>query len=175
MKLILYILESILCGGLLLAFYQLLLARKVSYRFCRIWLLASAVLAVAIPALRLPVFPYGSPAATFINTVESTSLVLETGTPGSTADTAALDGGTTSGTGFSLTEWIVIGVYASVAFVLLTLIVYRILKIRALRRASKLTRTESYTLAEHASIHSPFSFGKTLYIGPDIAPEDRED
>ena len=82
MKLILYILESILCGGLLLAFYQLLLARKVSYRFCRIWLLASAVLAVAIPALRLPVFPYGSPAATFINTVESTSLVLETGTPG---------------------------------------------------------------------------------------------
>lgn len=173
MKLILYILESILCGGLLLAFYQMLLARKASYRFCRFWLLASAVLAVAIPALRLPVFPYGSPAATFINTVESTSLVLETGTPGSTADAAALGGVSTSGSRFSLTEWIVLGIYASVALVLLALIVYRILKIRALRRASKLIRTESYTLAEHAAIHSPFSFGKTLYIGPNIAPEDR--
>lgn len=50
-------LEVIVCSGLLLAFYQFLLARKVPYRAARRFLLASALLSVVIPALRLPILP----------------------------------------------------------------------------------------------------------------------
>ena len=50
-------LEVIVCSGLLLAFYQFLLARKVPYRAGRRFLLASALLSVMIPALRLPILP----------------------------------------------------------------------------------------------------------------------
>ncbi len=50
-------LEVIACSGLLLAFYQFLLARKVPYRAARRFLLASALLSVVIPALRLPILP----------------------------------------------------------------------------------------------------------------------
>ena len=34
-----YILEVIICSGLLLTFYQLLLARRIPYRACRRFLL----------------------------------------------------------------------------------------------------------------------------------------
>ena len=50
-------LEVTVCSGLLLAFYQLLLARKVPYRACRRFLLGSALAAVVIPLLRLPILP----------------------------------------------------------------------------------------------------------------------
>ncbi|MDY6443448.1 MAG: hypothetical protein SPK76_00275, partial [Bacteroidales bacterium] len=52
-----YMLEVIVCSGLLLAFYQFLLARKVPYRAARRFLLASALLSLLIPALRLPILP----------------------------------------------------------------------------------------------------------------------
>ena len=38
---LLYILEVLFCSGLLLAFYRLLLVRKVSFRACRRYLVAA--------------------------------------------------------------------------------------------------------------------------------------
>ena len=48
---LLYILEVLFCSGLLLAFYRLLLVRKVSFRACRRYLVAAVFLSAVIPAL----------------------------------------------------------------------------------------------------------------------------
>ena len=170
MRVFLYILESILCSGLLLAFYQLLLARKVSYRFCRGWLLAAALLAVAIPAFRLPLIPTDSSAATLLNVVESTKLSVKTTDTEWMAQPPKPD----MDASLPLATQILLGVYVAVALVLMGLTLSRILHIRRLRRDSSLTKTPAYTLAENAAVHSPFSFGQTLFIGPDLEPEDRE-
>ena len=53
----LYILEVLFCSGLLLAFYRLLLVRKVSFRACRRYLVAAVFLSAVIPALDIPLYP----------------------------------------------------------------------------------------------------------------------
>ena len=54
---LLYILEVLFCSGLLLAFYRLLLVRKVSFRACRRYLVAAVFLSAVIPALDIPLYP----------------------------------------------------------------------------------------------------------------------
>ena len=54
---LLYILEVLFCSGLLLAFYRLLLVRKVSFRACRRYLVAAVFLSAVIPALDIPLSP----------------------------------------------------------------------------------------------------------------------
>ncbi|MDE5621794.1 MAG: hypothetical protein K2I59_02225, partial [Alistipes sp.] len=53
---LLYLLETLFCSGLLMAFYRLLLVRKVSFAWCRRYLVAAVVLSVVLPALEIPVY-----------------------------------------------------------------------------------------------------------------------
>lgn len=53
----LYLLEVLFCSGMLLAFYRLLLVRKVSFAACRRYLVAAMLLSAAIPALDIPLYP----------------------------------------------------------------------------------------------------------------------
>ena len=53
----LYLLEVFFCSGMLLAFYRLLLVRKVSFAACRRYLVAAVLLSAAIPALDIPLYP----------------------------------------------------------------------------------------------------------------------
>ena len=46
-----YLLEVLFCSGLLLAFYRLLLVRKVSFAACRRYLVAAMLLSAAILSL----------------------------------------------------------------------------------------------------------------------------
>lgn len=52
-----YMLEVAVCGGILQAVYSLLLERRIRFRWCRIYLLATTLLAAIIPLLRIPVWP----------------------------------------------------------------------------------------------------------------------
>lgn len=54
---LLYLIEALFCSGVLLAFYRLLLVRRVSFRACRRYLLAALALSVVIPALDIPLYP----------------------------------------------------------------------------------------------------------------------
>lgn len=177
-RILLYLLESILCGGLLLAFYQLLLARRAPYRFCRGWLLAAAVLAVAIPALRLPLLPRSSTAAAVLEAVESATLVLETDAsapaqvlvPGAGA---SADAPGSTPVSVPPGQRVLTGLYVFVALLLLAMTLWRIVRIRRLRRTSRLTGTSAFALAENPAVNSPFSFGRTIYIGPETGAEER--
>lgn len=50
-----YALEVLACSGVLLAAYTILLDRRVKFRWCRLYLLASTAAAALIPLLRIPV------------------------------------------------------------------------------------------------------------------------
>ena len=57
MRMIGYIIEVIICSGLFLVAYRWLLAKKVSFGLCRAFIITSMLLAAAIPAMNVPLFP----------------------------------------------------------------------------------------------------------------------
>lgn len=157
--------EVIVCSGLLLAFYQFLLARKVPYRGCRRFLLVSALLSVVIPALRLPILP-----------AETVYLQIPVGAGAVTAgdaDVSPADMVPASADAAVTFPWEIIltALYGAVALLLLAVLVRNLIRIRRLRQSSRLTPLAEYTLAEHPHVHSPFSFWRTIFLPLEERPD----
>ena len=57
MSVISFIVESLICSGLFLVLYRWMLAKKVGFRLCRIYLLATMLLSVTIPVMEVPIYP----------------------------------------------------------------------------------------------------------------------
>lgn len=53
----LYLLEVLFCSGLLLAFYHLMLVRRVAFVHCRRFLVMAILLSAALPLLNIPLYP----------------------------------------------------------------------------------------------------------------------
>ena len=161
-----YILEVIICSGLLLTFYQLLLARRIPYRACRRFLLGSALAAVAIPLLRLPILP--------AQTVYLQIPVAGAGAAGAEAagfsPAAAAPAPAGAAAAFPW-QGVLLAAYAAVVLLLLALLVRSLLRIEHLRKTSRLTPLPEYTLAEHARIRSPFSFWRTIFLRQEERPD----
>lgn len=174
MSAIRYIIEMIICSGLFLVAYRWLLAKKVGFGLCRAFIVMSMLLAVAIPAMDVPVFPEKTlsqqgvltgfdflvmeldgavPMAPEVEMHEAENMASETAPVPKAFDIKAAAG------------IAVKVIYVLVALASLGLTVYNIIKIQKLRRRSKLTRTEEYTLAEHEDIKTPFSFLMTIFMG----------
>ncbi len=164
-----YILEVIVCSGLLLAFYQLLLARRIPYRACRRFLLGSALAAVIIPLLRLPILP--------AQTVYLQIPVAGAGAAGAEAagfsPAAAAPAPAGAAAAFPW-QGVLLAGYAAVVLLLLALLVRSLLRIEHIRKTSRLTPLPEYTLAEHARIRSPFSFWRTVFLRLEERPDDAQ-
>ena len=182
MSAIRYIIEVIVCSGLFLVAYRWLLARKVSFRLCRAFILTSMLLAVAIPAMNIPVFPEKSfktqtaltgfhffeeelesnaAAVTAAETEVTDIMPMETAQAKKSADIKVV------------AEIAAAVIYVTAALASLCLIAYNAGKIQRLRRRSKLTHTEGYTLAEHEDVKTPFSFLMTIFMGFNYEPQER--
>lgn len=149
-----YIIEVIICSGLFLVIYRWLLARKVDFGLCRAFIMTSMVLAVAIPALNVPVFPERKT----VERIVLTGLYLIEDEPGITeAETAAAETETVTATGNHVAKKAIDlkaaarktanVIYILIALASLGLTAYNTIKIARLRRRSKLTHTDAYTLA----------------------------
>ena len=57
MSVLSFIVESLICSGLFLVLYRWMLAKKVSFRICRTYLIVIMVLSVAIPLMEVPLYP----------------------------------------------------------------------------------------------------------------------
>ena len=164
-----YILEVIICSGLLLTFYQLLLARRIPYRACRRFLLGSALAAVVIPLLRLPILP--------AQTVYLQIPVAGAGAAGAEAAgfSPAVAAPAPAGAAAAFPwQGVLLAGYAAVVLLLLALLVRSLLRIEHLRKTSRLTPLPEYTLAEHARIRSPFSFWRTVFLRLEERPDDAQ-
>ena len=177
-----YIIEVTLCSGLFLVAYRWLLAKKVNFGLCRAFIMASMLIAVAIPAMNVPIFPEKTlsqqgaltgfdflvmefdGAAGVESAVESQA--SENVAVKSIAASEAFDIKTAAGIAGKV-------IYLLVALASLSLAVYNVIKIQKLRRRSKLTNTEDYTLAEHEDIKTPFSFIRTIFMGFNYEPQER--
>lgn len=155
----LYIMEVVLCSGVLLALYKGLFERRIPFRACRIYLLAAVMLSAVIPALHIPVYP-APPAAirpAFDETTEWTEIQPVEDIPA--VETV------------SKVDWVhfvslaIRILYAVAVAVLVTLFVRRLYLIGRLRRRARLTDCRDYVLAEHVTVQTPFSFLRTVYLG----------
>ena len=182
MSAIRYIIEVIICSGLFLVAYRWLLAKKVSFGLCRAFIMTSMLLAVAIPAMNVPLFPEKTFTQQTVLTgyefigedlgvaAAEGSVVKTEGTEATNAEAVptekSVDIKSAAGT-------VAIVIYIIVALASLMLTIYNIIKIQRLRRCSRLTHTEEYTLAEHEEIKTPFSFLRTIFMGVSYEPYER--
>jgi len=171
-----YIIEVIVCSGLFMVFYRWLLAGKISFRLCRVYIMTTMLLAVVIPALNVPLYENDTYTETLIETfvlggnAEKTEAVeaLHTSEESIAASPAEANHERTG----KNTAWIIstvrisaVIIYIITALASLTLIIRNTVRISALKRRSKLTHTDEYTLAENEEIATPFSFIKTIFMG----------
>lgn len=192
MRIIEYILEVLICSGLFLMLYRWLLAGKVSYRICRAYIVGTMLLAAAIPALDVPLYPPSRPSATSDMTIfqegpmpgsrdlaygfgEESIADLTDGTPPHT-DAAGLspDGTDAARNADGKTAVLKAAtvLYCLTAAASIVLILLNIIRIRRLRRHSRLTRMNDWTLAESDKIQTPFSFLRTVYMGLSYTPSE---
>ena len=176
-----YILELIICSGIFLVVYRWLLAKKVSFEMCRAFILTSMLLAVAIPAMNIPVFP--EKAATqqtvltgfdFFGEDPADAAAAQSAVRAEVQESAAAIVPAKKNIDIKAAAGIAVYViYIIVALASLGLTVYNIIKIQRLRRRSRLTHTKDYTLAEHEDIKTPFSFLRTIFLGFNYEAQER--
>lgn len=167
-SLLLYIVEMLFCSGILLAFYRLVLVRRVSFRVCRLYLVAALLLSAVIPALEIPVYP-----ASVRNPDSVRSEWLQEAYPAGPAAAGEAAGEAVSGTQprpatprYALPlRLLPAAACAAVTLLSLGLLVVRLYRIRRLRRRSRLTPCDGYTLAENPQVAAPFSFLRTVFLG----------
>ena len=189
MSAIRYIIEVIICSGLFLVIYRWLLARKVSFRLCRAYIMATMILATAIPAMDVPMYtideqrnqyallPYlMSDGMALEDAAAAEAYSAETAATGDmqALDASAVQMGKKKADVREIVTWALICIYILAAAASLSLVLYSSYRISLLRKRSKLTHTEEYTLAEHEEIKTPFSFIRTIFLGYDYERYERE-
>ena len=146
-----YALEVLACSGVLLAAYTILLDRRVKFRWCRLYLLASTAAAALIPLLRIPVWPgqviVATPTVTAPDLADWTAEVLPD------AEEHAITPG-----------HLCLGLYLAGAPLILGIMLWQIFRIRRLRRGAEVTRTGKYRIVRTQQEIASFSFFRTIYI-----------
>ena len=146
-----YALEVLACSGVLLAAYTILLDRRVKFRWCRLYLLASTAAAALIPLLRILVWPgqviVATPTVTAPDLADWTAEVLPD------AEAHAITPG-----------HLCLGLYLAGATLILGIMLWQIFRIRRLRRGAEVTRTGKYRIVRTQQEIASFSFFRTIYI-----------
>ena len=158
-----YLVESLVCGGVLYACYRLLLDRRVAFGWCRGWLLALPLLAAVIPLLRIPLYPgevihltagpalpAWEPAAT-----ETATVTMTEAEPLTAADIAL---------------WL----YAAGVVVTLGACIAQLWHIRQLGRGASVTRTGRITLVRTQQQSASFSFFGRVYVWEQLPDRELE-
>ena len=180
MSVISFIVESLICSGLFLVLYRWMLAKKVGFRICRIYLIVTMVLSVAIPLMEVPLYP--SEKMTVLNDWTVLSFDDFGAVPADLEEAVAVNHNSEAIkpessaqiTGKSINLKLILTIlYTLVGVISLALLAYNTARIYRLRSKSKLTYEEEYTLAEHEDIKTPFSFIRTIFMGFNYEPQER--
>lgn len=148
---IIYMLEVLVCSGVLLAAYAILLERRVKFRWCRLYLLLTTFAAALIPLLRIPVWP---------GRIVAAAPAISPDLPVWTGEVLPDEGG-----GFTVTpESLCLGLYLLGAALIAGVMVWQVIRIRRLRRNAEISRTGDYTLVRTRQEIASFSFLRTIYV-----------
>ena len=180
MSVISFIVESLICSGLFLVLYRWMLAKKVSFRICRAYLIVTMELSVTIPIMDVPLYPSENLARLGDWTVFSfddfgaVPADLEEAVAVNHNREAIKPESSAHITGKSIYLKLILTIlYTLVVVISLALLANNTARIYRLRSKSKLTYEEDYTLAEHEDIKTPFSFIRTIFMGFNYEPQER--
>lgn len=165
-----YMLEVLVCSGVFLAAYRYLLAGKVAFRFCRAYIVGTMLLSAVIPALDIPVYAQSSAVAQIVSLSEALVPLPDEATIEVVAQGGPAHAAQTPGQGVSVFLFLL---YASVSAASVAFAVTGIVKILRIRGKARLIHLGTFTLAESVQVRTPFSFLRTVYIGPACAPSER--
>jgi len=154
----LYIVEVVLCSGVLALLYKTLFERRIPFGASRAYLLAVVAVSAVIPALHIPVYP-AVPAVV----VPATGGMTDWSEMEEPLATIPVVEATPAVDGLRLLSDAARVGYVGVAVILLALFIVRLVAIGRLRRRARLTDCGDYVLAEHAAVKTPFSFLRTVY------------
>lgn len=173
-RIILYAIGIVLCSGLFLALYRLLIQRKAGYTFCRRYLVVTLILAAVIPAFDVPVYvEREAPAEAVqpapeeaVQTSQIPQIIQTSRTVQEIAPSAPVSDPNVVAPSFRM-NWnaLFIAVYLIGLLVSLLLMLRSYVTIARLRKVSRLSREDGYELAQNDDVKSPFSFGKTIFMG----------
>lgn len=148
---IVYMLEVLVCSGVLLAAYAILLERRVRFRWCRLYLLLTTFTAALIPLLRIPVWP---------GRVVAAAPAIPPDLPVWTGEVLPDESG-----GFAVTpESLCLGLYLLGAVLIAGVMAWQVVRIHRLRRGAEISRTGDYTLVRTRQEIASFSFLRTIYV-----------
>lgn len=148
---IIYMLEVLVCSGVLLAAYAILLERRVKFRWCRFYLLLTTFAAALIPLLRIPVWP---------GRVVAAAPATPPDLPVWTGEVLPDEGGS-----FAVTpESLCLGLYLLGAALIAGVMAWQVVHIHRLRRGAEISRTGDYTLVRTRQEIASFSFLRSIYV-----------
>lgn len=178
-----YLLEVLICSGLFISLYMLAFHKKVQYRICRFYLMATMTLSVIIPAMNVPLYK-GEPVEMLdgiqVNITRSNNNAMET-TP-SVATTENVEEPktesvqpTTAQTAPILknVDWS-LAVYWAIVAVMMIVIAKGLFSILKIRRKAVSRKLHDCHIVESESIGTPFTFLRTIYIGTDYSDTERQ-
>ncbi|MBQ9962994.1 MAG: M56 family metallopeptidase [Alistipes sp.] len=154
-EVVIYLLEVIVCSGVLAALYSLLIERKVDFLFARMFLLLSVVLSAVIPMINIPVW--------------EAAIVPELAQVAVGEVSAEVVAEVTSGFNYVYLLWVVYGVGVALCVGSFVLQMVNVLRIR---RAGQMTRFEGIAVVRSQQNIASFSLFNTIYIGNNTADVD---
>lgn len=150
---------------------RLLIQRKAGYTFCRRYLVVTLILAAAIPAFDVPVYVEREAPAEAVQpapeeAVQTSQTIRNSQAAQEIVPSAPASDRNVVAPSFRM-NWnaLVIAVYLAGLLFSLALMLRSYITIARLKRGSRLSREDGYELAQNDDVESPFSFGKTIFMG----------
>lgn len=177
---LIYIAESIVCSGLFLLLYHMLITKKANYRFCRRYLITTLIISYIIPAVNIPVYIHNTDSqfvSDFIvwNNDKAPTQNLVQPTVGKEQTEDIITGGTDIHNSQIEINWtsIMIYVYITGVLISISLLVISLFQIHRLRNKSHVVKYGLYYIAENPDVSSPFSFLRTIFLANDYEEHER--
>lgn len=148
-----YLLETLVCSGVLLAAYAVLLERRVRFVWCRRFLLAAPLLSAVIPLLEIPVWPGG---VATLAAMPDPAVFAEPAAVPVLLDAPAVPAVTL--------RMLALGVYLLGAGLLFCLMAFEIRRIALLRRGAEIVLRDRYRLVLTLRRIASFTFFGSIYL-----------
>ena len=177
---IIYAAKTIVCSCAFIMLYMWQFHKKVHYKYCRIYLIATMLLSVVIPAMNVPIYPNQALQAqsdvqyvgdTTANESEMTVIRRETVSysepPVFVATVTDTDTKAAATVKNKKTDWKTIGLIIYLSFIAVTIMltIRSLLRIWRLRAESELTSNQDFSIAKNSNVKTPFTFIKTIFVG----------
>lgn len=156
--------KYLLAAALMLVFYRLVLKDKSSYNESRFYLISIVLVSILVSQFKVVVF---TPPTRIVEVETMNTVVASISTAMSQTPTAT-----------TFEVWtlpnMLMALYVLVALILFASLFAQYLQIYRLKKNGTLEFKEGYTIVENQAVPTPFSFGRNIFIGPELTGNKRE-